>query len=264
MTTPQQEKRLIFATAPYLNAQPLIMGLSERGDVTLISGRPSELADKLIDGTADAALVPIVDCIFDPELVALDGLCVAADGPVLSVLIASHKPLESITCVAGDPESHTSNLLASLLLTLRHVNAPVLSSEDAADRADATVIIGDRALMLPPSPDHHDLAELWKQETGLPFVFAVWACRRNHPEREALEQMVLSSFAVGERAKPDIAERFSGLLSLPAARCLDYLDNRIRYRMGPKESQAIDTFTDLLNQFGLKPESAECGEAGAI
>ncbi len=30
----------------------------------------------------------------------------------------------------------------------------------------------------------HDLGTLWKQWTGLPFVFAVWAARRDYLERE--------------------------------------------------------------------------------
>jgi chorismate dehydratase len=30
----------------------------------------------------------------------------------------------------------------------------------------------------------HDLGALWKEWTGLPFVFAVWAARRDYLERE--------------------------------------------------------------------------------
>ncbi len=30
----------------------------------------------------------------------------------------------------------------------------------------------------------HDLGALWKEWTGLPFVFAVWAARREYAERE--------------------------------------------------------------------------------
>jgi chorismate dehydratase len=58
--------------------------------------------------------------------------------------------------------------------------------------ADAAVLIGDAALRanLLDGPKFglqvHDLGALWKEWTGLPFVFAVWAARRDYLEREPL------------------------------------------------------------------------------
>jgi chorismate dehydratase len=55
--------------------------------------------------------------------------------------------------------------------------------------ADAAVLIGDPALRasLDQAPRQglavHDLGEMWKEWTGLPFVFAVWAARREFVER---------------------------------------------------------------------------------
>ncbi len=56
--------------------------------------------------------------------------------------------------------------------------------------ADAAVLIGDAALRanLHDGPrlglEVHDLGQMWKDWTGLPFVFAVWATRREYLERE--------------------------------------------------------------------------------
>lgn len=56
--------------------------------------------------------------------------------------------------------------------------------------AEAAVLIGDAALRanLLDGPRFglqvHDLGALWKEWTGLPFVFAVWAARRDYLERE--------------------------------------------------------------------------------
>ena len=47
------------------------------------------------------------------------------------------------------------------------------------DEADARLLIGDEALrsaLDDPTP-HHDLGALWRERTGLPMVFAVWAAR---------------------------------------------------------------------------------------
>ena len=51
---------------------------------------------------------------------------------------------------------------------------------------DAVVRIGDKALFeaLPAGVVAHDLGEAWTSLTGLPFVFAVWAVRREFLERE--------------------------------------------------------------------------------
>jgi chorismate dehydratase len=58
--------------------------------------------------------------------------------------------------------------------------------------AQAAVLIGDTALRasLHEAPrlglEVHDLGRMWKDWTGLPFVFAIWAVRRDylaaHPE----------------------------------------------------------------------------------
>jgi chorismate dehydratase len=54
--------------------------------------------------------------------------------------------------------------------------------------ADAAVLIGDAALRATyDAPrrglDVHDLGAVWKQWTGLPMVFAVWAARRDYAEK---------------------------------------------------------------------------------
>jgi chorismate dehydratase len=56
--------------------------------------------------------------------------------------------------------------------------------------ADAAVLIGDAALRANrhDGPRYglqvHDLGAMWKEWTGLPFVFAVWAARRDYLQRE--------------------------------------------------------------------------------
>jgi chorismate dehydratase len=56
--------------------------------------------------------------------------------------------------------------------------------------ADAAVLIGDAALRANfDAPRNglqvHDLGDAWKQWTGLPMVFAVWAARRDYLEHNA-------------------------------------------------------------------------------
>src|SRR5207253_633527 len=45
---------------------------------------------------------------------------------------------------------------------------------------DAALIIGDPAMLIDRSSLHvYDLAEEWRRQTDLPFVFAFWAIREN-------------------------------------------------------------------------------------
>lgn len=97
--------------------------------------------------------------------------------------------------VALGSTSRTSVRLAQLLLAERFEVTPdyYTCPPDLGlmmREAEAGVLIGDAALRanLHDGPryglDVHDLGQLWKEWTGLPFVFAVWAVRRDYLERE--------------------------------------------------------------------------------
>jgi chorismate dehydratase len=97
--------------------------------------------------------------------------------------------------VALGSTSRTSVRLARLLLEERDGVRPQYFTcpPDLSlmmQEADAAVLIGDAALRasLHQAPELglavHDLGAMWKEWTGLPFVFAVWAARRDFLERE--------------------------------------------------------------------------------
>jgi chorismate dehydratase len=127
------------------------------------------------------------------ELVALPDIAVGCDGPVMSCVIVSQVPLDRLDGerVALGSTSRTSVRLAELLLTEQYGVAPdyYRCPPDLSlmmQEAQAAVLIGDAALRasLHDAPrlglDVHDLGTMWKDWTGLPFVFAVWAVRRDY------------------------------------------------------------------------------------
>jgi predicted solute-binding protein len=60
---------------------------------------------------------------------------------------------------------------------------------DSAD-AGAVFKIDARALCPAPAPAGDlDLAEAWKEMMGLPFVFEVWAWRKDFPDIGKLEEL---------------------------------------------------------------------------
>ncbi|MDP6525464.1 MAG: hypothetical protein QGI24_07210 [Kiritimatiellia bacterium] len=245
-------KPIVFAAAPYFNSAPLIEGLRDRDDVAVIEDVPSALLDYVRDGRADVGLLPVVDVLEHPELTMVDGLGVCADGRVRSVLLCCHRPLAEVNRVAADPESHTSNMLAQLLLRAQLGSDATVVENGVSQDADAAVIIGDRAMTAVPGQyATYDLAEIWKDMTGLPFVFAVWAYRRDNPQASELASIALDACRSGEGVKDEIAAEFSSRLSLPLSLCRDYLASCVYYRVDNREKRAIQEFARLLGEFEL-------------
>lgn len=232
----------VFAAAPYANAAPLAHFLPEVAPpVRVIYRPPSQLLAELSAGRADAAMIPVVDLFAHPGLERIEGPGICADGDVRSVLLKCNRPLRELRTVAPDAASRTSNALAAILLEEHFGVAPEWVGPDAP--ADAEVVIGDRALGEEPAPcGDCDLAGEWKDMTGLPFVFAVWAYRRDHPDPDGLTRAARDARVRGLAALDQLAALHARRLGLDAQRCLDYLTNAIRYDVGPREIEAMTLF----------------------
>ncbi|RKX39451.1 MAG: hypothetical protein DRP64_14255 [Verrucomicrobia bacterium] len=179
-----------------------------------------------------------------PELTMIEGLGVAADGPVKSVLLLCSVSVDQIKAVARDPASATSNALAELLLT-KHFGCTVEMVD--SDGADAVVVIGDRALCSDPAPAGDiDLAQAWKEMTGLPFVFAVWAVRKDFTEREVVTKIAHKAYEAGIESLEKIANRYTDELGHSQSFWLDYLGNSIHYELGDLDLEGLDRFKALL------------------
>ncbi len=185
----------------FLNCLPIYWGLARTGtllDLDLTKDTPERLSDALVAGELDISPITCVEYLRNADqLVVMPDIAVGSDGPVLSCLIVSQVPLEQLDGrrVALGSTSRTSVRLAQLLLTEQYRVQPdyFTCPPDLSlmmQEADAAVLIGDAALRasLHEAPklglQVHDLGEMWKQWTGLPFVFAVWAARRDFLARE--------------------------------------------------------------------------------
>jgi len=256
------ETPITFAASTYANSAPLVCSIhAVARQARLLDGHPSKLAPLLIDGSVDAALVPVVSLFEHQELRMLPDAGVCARDGVWSVLLKCRRPLQQVRTVARDAASKTSNALSEIVLR-QHFGLDIeMLAPQAAHRADAEVVIGDRALCLPPEASgRYDLAELWHEMTALPFVFAVWACRADHPEREAMASMVRKARDAGVAAIDDIALQQAKRLGLGERYCRDYLSSAIHYHVGPGEQEAMDLFQRLWQEL---PSTLELAEAAS-
>jgi chorismate dehydratase len=240
--------RYVFAAVKYANAAPLAHFLaSVDGRAVVTYGRPSSLLAELESGRADAALIPVAEFLAAPGLRMIDGIGICADGRVESVLIKCRRPLAEVRLVEPDAASRTSNALAAILLA-EHVHlAAEVRQPRAGERADAAVCIGDRALHDPPAPaGDYDMAAMWKEMTGLPFVFAVWAHRSDFPDPAGLAGIARAALAEGMRRIEELAAIQAEKLSLPVERLGEYFRRSVRYELGPREREAMDLFARKL------------------
>jgi chorismate dehydratase len=185
----------------FLNCLPIYWGLMRSGaliDVDLHKDAPDRLNAALVAGDLDIGPISLLEYLrHADDLLLLPDLAVGSDGPVLSVNLVSTRPLAALGDgrVALSATSRTGMLLAQMLLADRYGVAPeyFICPADLTQmllEADAAVLIGDVALRaLYEAPRRGlsvtDLGQAWREWTGLPMVFAVWAVRRefaaDHP-----------------------------------------------------------------------------------
>ena len=237
-------------SVPYLNAVPLTRGLEDQ----ILFVTPAKLADMLRHDKLDAALVSVTEVLFNDRYDVLDGIAVASLGEVKSVFLAHRRPLADVKEVYCDTASLTSvNLLRVLLAEkgLRPEFRP-LSSYEAAATPDFTLLIGDPALDFLFAPHSHeiwDLGAAWYELTGLPFVYAVWALRRDLDHQRLRRQLrAARDFGMETlddiiRNRPEYTQEFRG----------DYLSWHIHYHLCDDEKRGLAKFTELLRKHGLGP-----------
>lgn len=157
-------------------------------DIDLVLHYPSQLAADLKAGVVDLALLPVAAIPGIPGARIVSDYGIAADGPVASVSVFSMVPMEEIGSVLLDYQSRTSVRLAQLLFE-EHWRKKVEYRQatehyiDYINGSTAGVIIGDRALKQRSNFEYnYDLAQGWKELTGLPFVFAAWVANKELPE----------------------------------------------------------------------------------
>lgn len=241
--------RTRIGTVGYLNAAPLTSAL-DRTRYDVVADHPRGIAEALRSGDVDIALVPAAAALTDGDFRILPGWCIGAFGPVASVVLAAETQPEAWTEVVLDGSSRTSVTLARLILTqgpLSRVVRPDLvitegAPGDGPKRVGGTVaavVIGDPARLLPVRLHKWDLAELWKQWTGRPFVFAVWAGRADLPQQ--VRDDLRAAGAAGIAA---IASQYQG-----ADR--DYLLHNLRYTFDEPALMGLRRYAALAHRAGL-------------
>ena len=274
----------------YLNTLPLIEGLGAWRECELVACAPSGLIGMLRRGEVDVALASVIDAAggghghmahghmahsegTEPGVVLLPVGMIGCDGATLTVRVFSRVPIERITRVAVDSESHTSVALLQVLMWKRYGTRVEVSSGGveewggggAGKGPEAMLLIGDKVVTAAPSereyPHQMDLGAAWKDLTGLPFVYAVWMCREG--EQDSIK--VRGAAMMLERSRLHNATRMDWVVEKHAAErgwerelAAEYVGSLLRYEVGEPEREAVEKFIAWAGEMGL------CGSGGVV
>jgi chorismate dehydratase len=238
----------------YTNTLPFLFGLNQHfssEEIEIVSDHPADCAKKLLSGETDIGLIPVAILKSISNYSIVSDFCIGSENKVDSVMLYSEVPLHEISTILLDYQSRTSVALVQILckehwkINPNYVNAQA-GFEDEIQGKIAGVIIGDRTFQLKNKyPYTFDLAENWKELTGLPFVFACWVCTSPLPEsflvkfNAALENGIL---------RTEEAVENENKLNLTKEDCLFYLTQRINYSFNEEKKTALDLFLEKLSK----------------
>lgn len=232
------------AAVSYINTLPFLKGLHShdvQDKVDVVLAHPAQCADMLANDQVDIALCPVGALPAFATYHIITDYCIGCDGPVRTVSIFSHVPLEALSHVVMSEHSRTSNLLVQVLnaehwhLPLTFV-APGTATQSDKDRI-GYLHIGDVCFEQEKVfPYRTDLGEVWKTYTGLPFVFACWVSLR--PVPEAITTLLNAAFARGLAHRDTLHTQTAFSPEVLS----DYLHHNIRYAFDGLRRQAMMRF----------------------
>ena len=280
--------KLRISIVEFLNTAPLVWGFTDGplvGRYDLSFAVPSQCAEDLRAGRVDVGIIPAIEYQRMENVVALPGMAVAAKNEVRSILVISKVPIGQAQSFALDTNSRSSVGLVRLLCRGHWNIAPeFIDSPPDPDkmlaRADAALIIGDPALRIRLQVDAlgakvpqgkgccgggedehpvkdvqtlfvYDVAQQWREMTGLPCVLAIWVARRGSVTPEIVTDFQASR-EYGLARIGEIAEGAALKLDLPPHELERYL------------TENIDFSLDEENLAGLRLYYEECARAGLI
>jgi chorismate dehydratase len=231
----------------YLNAQPLIYDWPG----TVVRDHPSTLCAQLARGELDVALVSSFEFLRNPIYRIVDGVSIASDGPVFSVVVAHRGKVADVNEIALDPAAETSgNLLRCLLGELQLDPRVTSTSAEQSDR----LLIGDQAIRFRQQHtgfEFWDLGEHWKKVRSIPFVYALWLVR---PEVQDVEPIADQLRALCAANLGDLDKVIASQNEFPAEFCRRYYQHHLRFSFGDEEKQGLRAFAELCQTYDLLPK----------
>jgi chorismate dehydratase len=273
-----------LAAISFLNPAPLLYNFEHEPAASQLAHHyelnytlPSACAQQLQEGTADLGLIPIA--ALTPKLAIVPGCVIASLHQVRSILLLVKNPgnlstaeaLKSVRTVAADAASRSSTAYAHILFEHFHHTRPAFIEHPADPLAmlaasDAALLIGDPALLAReaglaidaahPNLLWLDLATLWRELTGLPWVAAVWAVRPSALDTFPASKLIAdlqASRNAGLAHIDQLVTEWTPRIAIPPATIRTYLTQNIHYTLDADCLRSIQLFRELAAGIGALP-----------
>jgi len=228
-------------------------------DFRLTDCVPRVLGARAAAGEIAAGPMPVVDYFrLQQTFERLGPFGIAVRGRAHSTWLFTRKPIRQLdgAVIAVTEESSTTACLLQLLLEVRYKVQPAEYRRGQTDDADALLLIGDQALQFARTntryPFEIDAGFEWWLWQHLPFVFAVWAVRKDlGPDlKKTIELGVSRTLAKNLNSLDAVAAEQAPRLNIPAADIQSYLSNFV-YRLSQQEEAGIVRFKELVDEHHL-------------
>ena len=248
--------KIRISAVKYANTYPFIWGLRESGfdkRVILVTDHPADCAAKLINGKANIGLIPVAALPLIKKYNIIGDYCIGANGKVRTVMLLSNCPFDQVESINLDYRSRSSVNLTKVLAKhfwkkeFRWINTTERFDFENIGENEAAVLIGDQCFELENRFRFKlDLAEEWKKQTGLPFVFACWTANRDLSKEFIKDFNNALKLGVDNIDKVAKAYGENGFIS--EVELENYLKNNIDYIFDSEKKEGMKLFLELLSQ----------------
>lgn len=227
---------------------------------------PAVLNEEMLNGTLDIGpLSALWYGKHQNEFLLLPDVSISSESTVQSVLLFSRYPIRDLAGkrIFVTNQGRTTPALLEILCKLRYGFEPdIKTSQFSADQMegeapDAVLLIGDQALSArylsgSMAMQAYDLAQEWKDWTGKPLVFAVWAVRRDifagYPEKVLeVHEAVLKSRDWGLRHPGAVIQEAQRRLGISADVLKAYFSN-LHYQFDENLRSGLKLYFEMARQ----------------
>ena len=228
--------------------------------MNLVDAVPAACADQLRAATVDVALIPVIEYQRVSGGGIVPNVCVGSCERVRSVVLVTRSDdLRDLQRVALDESSRTSATLLKIIFRefLKRDPEWVRRSPDVGQMLadnDGALIIGDPAMTFPRDDLHvFDLATMWRERTGLGFVFAMWMVG---DQASAAARSIDFSGARDEGVAriEEIVDFYEPLLGLSRDELRTYLNENISFSLDEEMHDGLNLYFQLAHKHGLIDE----------
>lgn len=218
---------------------------------------PACCASLLAQGQVDAALVPVIEYQRIPDVAVVPDVCVGSRKRVRSVVLAIKVDnLKDVRRIALDESSRTSAALLKIIFREFLGFEPEWSSAapdvgQMLSKNDGALIIGDPGMTFARGNLRlFDMAELWREHTGLGFVFALWMTGGAAAEK-ARRIDFGGARDEGLARVEEIVAFYEPLLNLSGEELRSYLSENISFSISDEMRAGMDLYFKLAHKHGL-------------